>query len=131
VALNKERAKEEARGLVRWLRPDYQVPRFGSPKEKAELDLSGVAPGQEVEAPAAAKPMYPSDDVAQTAAVMALLAASEISLDAEGVAARFRQGRRNLAKVEAVLSALGRMGFVSTADGGKTFALRRGAAPTQ
>jgi hypothetical protein len=29
VALNVERAVEEAAGLVRWLRPDYQVPRFG------------------------------------------------------------------------------------------------------
>ncbi|MBK7011853.1 MAG: hypothetical protein IPH43_03605 [Xanthomonadales bacterium] len=26
VALNAERAAEEARGLVRWLRPDYQNP---------------------------------------------------------------------------------------------------------
>ena len=26
VALNKERAEEEARGLIRWLRPDYQNP---------------------------------------------------------------------------------------------------------
>jgi phage gp16-like protein len=67
----------------------------------------------------------PSDDVAQTAAVMAVLAASEISLDTEGVATSFRQGRRNLAKVEAVVAALSRMGFVTTADGGKTFALRR------
>lgn len=32
VALNAERAKEEAEGNVRWLRPDYQIPRFGSKK---------------------------------------------------------------------------------------------------
>ncbi len=126
VALNKERSKEETRGLVRWLRPEYQVPRFGSPKEKAELDLAGVAPGQEVEAAAAAKPSFPSDDVAQTAAVMSVLAVSEISLGTESVATSFRQGRRNLAKVEAVMAALARMGFLNTADGGKTFALRRG-----
>jgi hypothetical protein len=29
VALNDERAAEEASGHVRWLRPDYQIPRFG------------------------------------------------------------------------------------------------------
>ena len=29
VALNAERAAEEANGHVRWLRPDYQIPRFG------------------------------------------------------------------------------------------------------
>ena len=28
VALNAERAAEEAAGHVRWLRPDYQIPRF-------------------------------------------------------------------------------------------------------
>ena len=45
VALNKERAAEEASGHVRWLRPDYQIPRFGSATQKAQkgqLDL--VAP---------------------------------------------------------------------------------------
>ena len=29
VALNAERAAEEAAGHVRWLRPEYQIPRFG------------------------------------------------------------------------------------------------------
>jgi hypothetical protein len=95
VALNEERAQEEARGLVRWLRPEYQVPLFGSPKEKAELDLGGVAPGQEVEAAAAGKPAFPTDDdVAQTAAVMAVLAASQVPLGPESVTTSFRQGRR-------------------------------------
>ena len=28
VALNAERAAEEKAGQVRWLRPDYQIPRF-------------------------------------------------------------------------------------------------------
>jgi hypothetical protein len=32
VALNAERAKEESEGNIRWLRPDYQIPRFGSKK---------------------------------------------------------------------------------------------------
>jgi hypothetical protein len=127
VALNKERAQEEARGVVHWLRPEYQVPRLGSPKEKAELDLGGVAPGQAVEAAAAAKPAFPTDDMAQTAAVMAVLAASQGPLGSEGIATSFRQGRRNLAKVQAVVAALARMGFVSTTDGGRTFTLRRSA----
>lgn len=33
VALNQERAAEEAQGKIRWLRPEYQIPRFG-PKGK-------------------------------------------------------------------------------------------------
>ena len=32
VALNAQRAQEEAAGKIRWLRPDYQIPRFGSKK---------------------------------------------------------------------------------------------------
>jgi hypothetical protein len=32
VALNAERAAEEKVGTVRWLRPDYQIPRFGTKK---------------------------------------------------------------------------------------------------
>ena len=42
MALNAERAKEEAAGLVRWLRPDYQIPRFAKGAAAAktgELDL--------------------------------------------------------------------------------------------
>ena len=31
VALNAERRAEEATGKVRWLRPEYQIPRFGTP----------------------------------------------------------------------------------------------------
>ena len=30
VALNAQRAAEEAQGNIRWLRPDYQIPRFGT-----------------------------------------------------------------------------------------------------
>jgi hypothetical protein len=121
VALNRERAAEEARGVVRWLRPDYQVPRFGSPREKArQLEADLVAPDAK-----AAKPSFPADDMAQTAAVMAALANSARPLDAAAMAATFRQGKRVEAKVRAVLTALARMGFVATPDGGRTFLLRK------
>jgi hypothetical protein len=123
VALNNDRAHEEATGIVRWLRPDYQIPRLGSVKEKAELDLDGVAPGQE--APTALKPSFPADDLAQTAAVMAALAASSTPLDSISVAATFKQGRRVELKVRSVLSALARTGFVGSPDSGRTFLLRR------
>ena len=35
VVLNAERAKEEASGLVRWLRPDYQNPAGTQPQQAA------------------------------------------------------------------------------------------------
>jgi hypothetical protein len=40
LALNQARAAEEAAGVVRWLRPDYQIPRFGSPSEQQQVLLA-------------------------------------------------------------------------------------------
>ncbi len=127
VALNRERAQEEARGEIRWLRPDYQIPRFGSAKEKAELDLVGGRMGVEAPAAAGPRPSFPSDDFAQTAAVMSVLAGAAAPLDASAIAASFKQGRRIAPKVASVLAALARTGFVTTPDGGASFALRRAA----
>ena len=127
VALNQQRAKEEARGLVRWLRPDYQIPKFGTTKDKAELDLVGGGTPIEGVMAAGPKPTFPPDDIAQTAAVMAALMVAPGPIDAGTLSTAFRQGRRVAPKVTSVLAALARMGFVSTADGGRTFTLRRAA----
>jgi hypothetical protein len=123
VALNKDRSEEEARGQVRWLRPEYQIERFGTPIQKAEqyeADLVGTA--EETQ-----KPLFPRDDMAQTAAVMAALASVSSALDSATIAAGFRQGRRIEPKVTAVLVALMRMGFLTSLDGGRTFLLPRAA----
>lgn len=125
VALNKERAREEKRGLVRWLRPDYQIPRFGSDKEKAEqleADLGEAI----LEAVSGPKPGFPGDERDQTFVVHQALLAAEGPLDAETIAAGFKQGRKALPAVSAVLASLFRMGLVSTADG-RSFAFRRAA----
>ncbi len=122
VALNKERAAEEARGVVRWLRPDYQKRRAGiveeaAPEEQAEMRLVAEA-GREQ------KPRFPDDEVARTAAVVAALAQSVGGIDAAGLAARFRQGRRLEPQIRATLASLTRLGFTSSTDG-STFWLRR------
>jgi hypothetical protein len=125
VALNKERAKEEKRGKVRWLRPDYQIPRFGSEKEKEEqmeADL-GEAILAAVSGP---KPSFPTDERDQTPAVLHQLMEAEGPVDAAAIAASFKQGRKCLPAVQAVLASLFRMGLVSTADG-ERFAFRRAA----
>ena len=125
VALNKERAKEEKRGLVRWQRPDYQIPRFGSDKEKAEqleADL-GEAILTAVLGP---KPSFPADERDQTPAVLHQLMEAEGPLDAAAIASAFKQGKKCLPAVSAVLAALYRMGLLSTANG-KAFSWRRAA----
>ena len=125
VALNKARAQEEARGLVHWLRPDYQIPRFGSARDKAELDLVGGAMAPGLPLAAGPKPGFPADDVAQTAAIMATLAAAPRPLDAIMLSNTFKQGRRIAPKVDATLAALVRAGYVARADGGGGFVLHR------
>src|SRR3546814_17561520 len=42
VALNKERAAEEAKGLIRWLRPEFQAPDYKAPVTQT-LDLGAPA----------------------------------------------------------------------------------------
>jgi hypothetical protein len=54
VALNAERAAEEAAGHIRWLRPDYQVPRFAGERaaaEKPRRRRRAAAPDDAPEAP--------------------------------------------------------------------------------
>ncbi|MCA3574385.1 MAG: class I SAM-dependent DNA methyltransferase [Aestuariivirga sp.] len=125
VALNKQRAAEEAKGHVRWLRPDYQIPRFGTASQKAEQLEADLGP-----APAAlprAKSAFPSGAVEQTGAVMAALAASSAPLSAADIAVTFRQGRKVEPQVRATLAAMARMGFIAVHDAGTRFALRRAA----
>jgi hypothetical protein len=125
VALNAERAAEEKRGLVRWLRPDYQMRRAGiAPDSKLAADE------EQYEAPLVAaatqKPMFPTDDVERTGAVFAALLSSGSPLDARTIAKTFRQGARVEPTIARVLASLARLGHVHTADG-RSFALRRAA----
>lgn len=123
VALNQARSEEEKRGLVRWLRPDYQIPRFkGVDKQAAKEEGAQVA--AELIAAVEQKPSFPSGAVEQTAAVFAALAAARNPLDAKGLAAHFKRTKTTEKKVSEVLASLARLGYVTSEDG-QTFALRR------
>jgi len=126
VELNAARAAEEARGLVRWLRPDYQNPGAaqtgpgGAAPEQLEAELEGGAAAAEVDAdalpaaaPAAGKATWPKNMREQVAAVRAALAHQP--LPAEAIAARFKRTPR--AGVQAVLEALEELGMVVREDG--------------
>ncbi len=123
VALNRERAKEEARGLIRWLRPDYQKARAGltGAVQPAEAQDSMALV---VDAAKAQKPQFPTGEVERTAAVMAALAGAAGPADAASIAAGFRQGRRAERHIQATLASLARMGFASSPDG-RRFMIRR------
>ena len=134
VELNAARATEEARGLVRWLRPDYQNPGAAAAlaasqsqaPSQLEAELVGGAAGTagveevegaEGEAPAApvaaGKAGWPKNMREQVAAVRSALAHQP--LPAEAIAARFKRTPR--AGVQAVLEALEELGMVAHEDG--------------
>ncbi|MCI0735828.1 MAG: class I SAM-dependent DNA methyltransferase, partial [Beijerinckiaceae bacterium] len=127
VALNAGRAAEEKRGLIRWLRPDYQRARAGvvaepaqaAPEEQLEAELV-------IEAGKVQKPAFPAADVERMAAVYAALAGARAPLDARAIASTFRQGARVEPAIARILAAWARVGQFHTSDG-KSFSLRRGA----
>ena len=123
AALNQQRAANEAKGLVQWLRPAYQIPRFGHAADRPRLELAGG--GLPVEPVSAGKPAFPADDLEQTAAVLTILAGNSAATDPVSLARSFKQGRRCESKVRAVLLSLVRMGYVAAFDGGECFMLRR------
>ena len=126
VALNRERAGEEARGHVRWLRPDYQMQRAGLADRQgaAEAEAQLSAPLVQVEADK--KPAFPANATERTEAVRAALLSARAPLDAAAIAARFQQGGRSEKAIAAILAALARYGSAHTADG-RAYALRRAA----
>ena len=124
VALNKQRSEEEKRGLVRWLRPDYQIPRFAKGVDKQAAKEAGAQVAAELIATVEQKLSFPTGAVEQTAAVFAALAAAGGPLDAKGLAEQFKRTRTTEKKVGEVLASLARLGYVTSEDG-KSFELRR------
>lgn len=112
VALNAERAKEEARGLVRWLRPDYQIPKLGhkvakpADAEKAEIEM--------VLAAAPDPRPWPADARDQFAAVRTLLDATPEPMPAEAVARAFsgRLTSKRRERIDEVLTILADLGTI-------------------
>jgi len=105
VALNRERAAEEARGLVRWLRPEFQSPSgTGTEQAGAEVAVATAEPA------AAAKRPWPKTLPAQFQAVRDMLADQPAPTDAEQIARRFQRARtKQVAELLETLAALGQV----------------------
>lgn len=126
VALNAERHAEERAGKVRWLRPDYQIPRAGLTQLATKPDPKGAAEQIEALLPEAKakKPSFPRDAIGQTAAVVAELRSGG-ALSAPVIAARYAQGQKVARRIAATLDALERLGHV--AREGEAYRLRKAA----
>jgi hypothetical protein len=106
VALNHERAAEEAKGKIRWLRPEYQDPNYKKSEdrrvklEQSELDNT---------LPTASKQPWPKDLPAQVAAIHALLPTT--GSDANTIAAHFgKRTKKRLDAINQILTTLKNLG---------------------
>jgi hypothetical protein len=111
VALNRERVAEEAKGKVRWLRPEFQAPDYVAPAEQAALALP------EAENETAEVLEWPGALPEQVVAVAGLIARAAKPMGAGEVARAFR-GKR-AATVAPVLDALAGMGRVRKLEDGR------------
>ena len=115
VALNQERAAEEKRGLVHWLRPEYQKPRLAH-KVSAESQVEAEL----VEAGVTEERKWPSDGLAQIRTVRDVLAEAEAPLPADTLAALFtgRTTQKRKDRVAEVLETLVATGAARDGDEG-------------
>ncbi|AMN39042.1 class I SAM-dependent DNA methyltransferase [Rhodoplanes sp. Z2-YC6860] len=103
LELNQARAAEEARGAVRWLRPDIQAPVKVAPVSQT-FDLGEIA----VEPPSGATAPWPKTLPEQVTAISRVLMSSPKPLTAREVARLF-DGKR-ATSIEPVLNALAAVG---------------------
>jgi hypothetical protein len=115
VALNAERAAEEAQGMVRWLRPEYQAPA----EVMKQAPLLAVEPEAEAEIEVKVKSLdkqpWPRSMAEQAQAVRAALAALDGPATAKQVAAVFSGARG--ARVTELLETLASLGQAREVEG--------------
>jgi len=132
VALHDERVEEEKHGLIRWLRPEYQIPRFAPDQAPATLALdetrapepkhgkSAKAGEAAVEAATARTP-WPTTAVEQISSISTLLA--QRPLDAADIAASFSGAKLEL--IQRHLDTLALMGEITLAHDARYHIARR------
>jgi hypothetical protein len=112
VALNAERAEEERRGLVRWLRPEFQAPRAAVGRKAVQEEM-GIVPAAVVAASAG----WPRKLPDRFQAVKAMLAQAEGPIDA-GLATKVFKGAKRQ-DVQQVLETLVAFGEARALGGGR------------
>jgi len=113
VALNKERRAEEAKGHVRWLRPEFQAPAAKriEVSEQGEMAIEAV-PG--AASAKAKKPAWPKAVPEQIRVVRDILAEQPAPLPLDAIATRFR--RRPKKDLEIALTTLVALGLARRDD---------------
>jgi hypothetical protein len=109
VALNAERVAEEARGHIRWLRPEFQAPRDTRRAVQAEMAVDGAG--------ADTTRQWPKEAPAQYVALRAALRGPPAS--ARDIARRFQGAPRRADQLEAMLQTLVALGQARHLEDGR------------
>jgi hypothetical protein len=111
VALNAERAAEEQRGVIRWLRPEFQIPALGLPQTPAAVQIEIDTEEKMVATKPGARREWPATLTAQVKAVAEILAAARVPLADDAIVACFTgrgAWRKRLPQIIDTLIAVGR-----------------------
>ncbi|WP_205755122.1 hypothetical protein [Azotobacter chroococcum] len=116
VELNAQRAAEEARGLIRWLRPDYQNLNASAEAapQQAEAELEAEDEASAKPAAKARKLAWPKGMREQIAAVRNTLGGEAMTLEA--LAGNFKDPKKTTPLILEALSALEELGMLYRED---------------
>ncbi len=117
LALNAERAAEEAQGQIRWLRPEYQAPEAAGTQTSLAVEKPKAKKSERAAAP------WPDGLPAQMQAVQRLLGEAASPLDAASAAQIFegRASKKRREVVGEILETLAGLGLArQTGDGAYT-----------
>ncbi len=114
VDLNRQRAREEEQGLVRWLRPEYQ-----NPAGSRDTVQQALPEAEDEAAPAAVreKSLWPANLPQQVTAVRAALARQSAPVSARELKEQFKNAREP--KVREILAALASIGQAREMEDGR------------
>jgi hypothetical protein len=117
VALNRERAAEEARGLVRRLRPDYQNPQG---VQQAGLDVE--KPGVVTETVSQELTEWPQNLAEQAQAVQRIVQLYQHPVSATDLSLQFKKGGKGAKtreqQIETILQTLNGLGLIRKTEQG-------------
>lgn len=108
VALNEERAAEEARGEIRWLRPEFQIPKLGARAPQPAMD---VATTKTVVIPDAEKPSWPKEPMDQIRILRKAMQGASTPLTSGDLSAQFKGGRKREERIGALLRDMVELGI--------------------
>ena len=116
VDLNKDRAEEEARGVIRWLRPEFQNPEGAKAATQTTLIPIEPEPTSTVATPAKKEP-WPKTLAEQAQAVRAVLSAVPAGMTPEQLAKTFLRGQSR--RISELLDTLVSLGQARALDDGR------------